>query len=43
VAAAKIHFEEQALSADTKQSCQANEEGRLTRQPGLPALFCGRY
>ncbi len=40
VATAKIHFEEQALVAGTKQSKQADKVGRPTRQSGLPALFC---
>jgi hypothetical protein len=41
VAAIKIHFEEQALEAGTKQSSQDDDKaGRLTRQSGLPVLFC---
>jgi hypothetical protein len=46
VAAAKIHFKEQALATGTKQSSQANKAGRLTsqtgpkRQSGLPVLLC---
>jgi hypothetical protein len=43
VAAAKIHFQEQALVVGTKQSSQADKAGRRTRQLGLPALFCARY
>jgi len=53
VASTKIHLEEQALVAGTRQSSQADKAGRLTwqvdmavrmaRQSGLPALFCASY
>jgi hypothetical protein len=43
VAVAKIHFEEHALVAGTKQSSQADKAGRATSQLGLAALFCARY
>ncbi len=32
VAAAEFHFEEKALVADTKQSRQADQAGRLNKQ-----------
>jgi hypothetical protein len=44
VANAKIHFEEQALVAGTKQSMQADKADRLTSQAGWQGckacLFC---
>jgi hypothetical protein len=39
VATTKIHFEEQALVASTKQSSQADKSGRLARLAGMPACF----
>jgi len=43
VAVIKIHFKEQALVKDTKQSSQADKAGSLTRQSGMLALFCACY
>jgi ABC-type dipeptide/oligopeptide/nickel transport system permease subunit len=41
VAAAKIHFEDHALVADT--SMQVHYSGRQTRWSGLPTLFLACY
>jgi hypothetical protein len=38
----KIHFEEQALEAGTKQSCEADKAVRLTRQTGLQVMQAGK-
>jgi hypothetical protein len=35
VAAAKMHFEKQALVAGTKQSSQDDKAGKVTRQAGM--------